>query len=70
MMNPEQPSATWLAVLGGDIFPVGSGDDYPDLAEVIDADGLSVFPGFHDAHAELETAELGNSCREESSHIP
>lgn len=69
-MNPERPSATWFAVLGGDIVAVGSGDDYPDAAEVIDAGGLCVVPGFHDAHSELETAELANSFREDSVHIP
>jgi predicted amidohydrolase YtcJ len=26
-MSPEQPSATWFAVLGGDVVAVGSGHD-------------------------------------------
>ncbi len=62
-MNPEQPTATWFAVIGGDVVAVGDGDDVPPAKEVIDAGGLCVVPGFHDAHCHtvwfgLSLAEL------------
>jgi predicted amidohydrolase YtcJ len=62
-MNPEQPSATWFAFIGGDVVAVGDGDDVPPAKEVIDAGGLCVVPGFHDAHTHtvwfgLSLAEL------------
>ena len=62
-MNPEQPEATWFAVLGGDVVAVGTGDDVPAAREVVDLDGACVVPGFHDAHCHtvwfgLSLAEL------------
>jgi predicted amidohydrolase YtcJ len=62
-MNPAQPTATWLAVLGGDIVAVGSGVDAPPAKKVIDLGGATVVPGFHDAHCHtvwfgLSLAEL------------
>ena len=62
-MNPEQPEATWFAVLGGDVVAVGTGHDVPAAKKVIDLDGACVVPGFHDAHCHtvwfgLSLAEL------------
>ena len=62
-VNPEQPEATWFAVLGGDVVAVGTGDDVPAANKVIDLDGACVVPGFHDAHCHtvwfgLSLAEL------------
>ena len=62
-MNPDQPSATWFAVVGGSVVAVGEGDDAPAATEVIDCGGQVVVPGFHDAHCHtvwfgLSLAEL------------
>ena len=64
-MNPQAPTASWFAVLGGDIVAVGvgSGDDVPPAKEVLDVGGACVVPGFHDAHCHtvwfgLSLAEL------------
>ena len=62
-MNPQQPTASWFAVLGGNIVAVGTGGDVPPAKEVRDVGGACVVPGFHDAHCHtvwfgLSLAEL------------
>jgi len=62
-MNPDEPLATWFAVLAGNIVAVGSGGDVPPAKEVIDAGGQTIVPGFFDAHCHtmwfgLSLAEL------------
>ena len=62
-MNPQAPTASWFAVLGGDIVAVGTGDDVPPAKEVRDVGGACVVPGFHDTHCHtvwfgLSLAEL------------
>lgn len=62
-VDTARPTATWFAVWGGDIVAVGSGDDHPPAKQVMDASGLTVVPGFHDAHTHtvwfgLSLAEL------------
>src|SRR5271156_6729377 len=49
-MDPEHPTASAAAVAGGRI--VGVYDGKPDVTakEVIDLRGLTLIPGFHDAH--------------------
>jgi len=54
-MDPAQPQAEAMAVSGNHILAVGSNDDVRNLAgpktKVIDATGLTVTPGFIDAHS-------------------
>ncbi|HBO12175.1 MAG TPA: amidohydrolase [Halieaceae bacterium] len=54
-MDPAQPQPEAFAVRGNRILAVGSADDIRDLAgpatEVVDARGLTVTPGFIDAHS-------------------
>jgi hypothetical protein len=54
-MDPEQPQAEAMAISGHHILAVGSNDDIRNLAgpktQVIDATGLTVTPGFIDAHS-------------------
>lgn len=56
-MDPRRPSATALAVRGGRILAVGSWDEVRAAAhrdaEVLDLEGSTVLPGFHDAHVHL-----------------
>ena len=49
-MDPARPTASAVAVAGGRI--VGTYDGEPDVTakEVIDLRGLTLIPGFHDAH--------------------
>ena len=49
-MDPDRPAASAVAVAGGRV--VGVYDGRPDVtaAEVIDLRGLTLIPGFHDAH--------------------
>jgi predicted amidohydrolase YtcJ len=49
-MDPEHPTASAVAVAGGRI--VGVYDGKPDVTakDVIDLHGLTLIPGFHDAH--------------------
>ena len=53
-MNPRQPFASALAIRDGRIICVGTDEEIkkvmPPDAEVIDAGGNSVFPGFIDTH--------------------
>ena len=53
-MNPRQPYAQALAIKDGRIIAVGSDEEIkkvmPPDAEIIDAGGNSVFPGFIDTH--------------------
>jgi len=53
-MDPAQPVATALAVSGGRIVYVGADDGASSLVgagtEVVELDGRSVLPGFHDTH--------------------
>jgi predicted amidohydrolase YtcJ len=62
-MNPEAPSASWMAVTRGEIVALGTGDDMPAARHTRDAEGLTIVPGFHDAHCHtvwfgLSLAEL------------
>jgi hypothetical protein len=54
-MDPAQPQPEAFAVRGNRILAVGSADDIRQLAgpatEVVDARGLTVTPGFIDAHS-------------------
>ena len=54
-MDPNQPLAEAMAVSGSHILAVGSNDDILDLTgpktKVIDATGMTVMPGFIDAHS-------------------
>ncbi len=54
-MDPENPVAEAVAIQGDRIFAVGSNDDIQDLANRstarIDATGMTVTPGFIDAHS-------------------
>lgn len=56
-MNPEQPEATALAVLGEKIYKVGSDEEMLTLqkpdAMFIDLQGATIMPGFVDAHSHL-----------------
>lgn len=60
-MNPAAPAAEALAVQGDRIVAVGSNDDIRALAdadtEQIDARGMTVTPGFIDAHSHPLFAE-------------
>jgi predicted amidohydrolase YtcJ len=49
-MDPDRPTASAVAVAGGRI--VGTYDGKPDVTatDVIDLRGLTLIPGFHDAH--------------------
>ncbi len=62
-MSADQPSASWFAVLAGNIVAVGTADDYPAATDTVDAGGAFIVPGFHDAHCHtvwfgLSLAEL------------
>ncbi len=56
-MNPFQPYAQAMAIKNGRIIAVGSDEEIkrvmPPDAEIIDAEGNSVFPGFIDTHVHL-----------------
>jgi predicted amidohydrolase YtcJ len=56
-VDPRQPRADAVAVRQGTIVAVGSDDDIARLVgngtRVLDLHGLTVVPGFHDAHAHL-----------------
>ena len=58
-MDPANPHAQAVAILGGKFFAVGSNDDVSNLgaAARIDLGGRTVVPGFIDAH--LHTASSG-----------
>ena len=45
-MNPEQPSATWFAVIGGDVVAVGDGDDVPPLKKLLTLASCGLFQAF------------------------
>ena len=51
-MDPVTPHATWVLIKGGKIAALGSGT-LPDAAQMIDAGGRLVLPGFQDAHIHL-----------------
>ncbi len=65
-MDPAAPSATAVAVRGRHILAVGSDDDVLNLkganTEVVDARGLTVTPGFIDAHSHPLLANEGISA--------
>jgi predicted amidohydrolase YtcJ len=54
-MDPAQPQAEAMAISGQHILAVGSNDDIRNLAgpntKVIDATGMTITPGFIDAHS-------------------
>ena len=54
-LNPSVPSATAVAIAGGEVIAVGSDAEVQATAgpatEVIDARGGTVMPGIHDGHA-------------------
>ncbi len=56
-LDPAQPTAQALAVRDGKIVAVGSDDDIASLigpgTTVVDLDGCTVVPGFHDAHCHI-----------------
>ncbi len=60
-MDPAQPQAEAMAISGNHILAVGSNDDIRNLAgpktKVIDVTGLTVTPGFIDAHSHPLLAE-------------
>ncbi|MFC4310311.1 amidohydrolase [Steroidobacter flavus] len=53
-VDPASPSATWIAVSGGKIAALGSGEATSALigpnTRVVDLQGRLVLPAFHDAH--------------------
>lgn len=61
-MNPAQPGAQALAVAGGVVVQVGDDASILALAQagtrVLDMQGLTVTPGFIDAHAHMEREGL------------
>jgi len=65
-MDPDISSATAMAVRGQHILAVGSNDDIENLAgpdtERVDARGLTVTPGFIDAHSHPLFAQEGISA--------
>ena len=65
-MDPAIPSATAVAVRGQHILAVGSDDDISNLkganTEMVDARGLTVTPGFIDAHSHPLLAQEGISA--------
>ncbi len=64
-MEPHQPGAQAVAVLGDTILAVGEDGDVRDLAapktEVIDLAGRAVYPGFIDSHIHLASYAQGLS---------
>src|SRR5579862_2129476 len=67
--NPQQPSATALAVIGERIVDIGGSDTIEHwrsaATTVVDAEGRRVLPGFNDAHVhfvdggtQLESVDL------------
>ena len=54
-MDPERPTASRIGIWNGRI--VGLDEDVPDLParRTIDARGMTVLPGFHDAHNHMAT---------------
>ena len=58
-MDPSNPHAQSVAILGGNFFAIGSNDEVANLsaARRIDLGGRTVTPGFIDAH--LHTASSG-----------
>ncbi len=51
-MDPANPRADWMTVQGGRILALGRGAP-PDAAQRLDAKGLTLLPGFQDAHVHL-----------------
>ena len=49
-----------ILIKNGKIFEVGKDISVPEDAEVIDASGCVVFPGFIDSHTNLGAAEIGS----------
>jgi predicted amidohydrolase YtcJ len=49
-MNPDRPAASAVAVAGGRIVGIYDGEPDVTAREVIDLRGLTLIPGFHDAH--------------------
>jgi len=50
-VNPDQPRASWMAVLGGRVVAVGTRpEDAPTARRSVSLAGATVVPGFHDAH--------------------
>ena len=66
-MDPRRPRARAVAVAGGRIIGVYS--DKPDTpaAEVIDLNGATLIPGFHDAHNHM--IGFGLTLRETDLHV-
>ena len=60
-VDRQQPTASWLTVLGDRIQRVGSGPA-PELAKRIDLGGKTVVPGFVDAHAHFFQTGLDSLC--------
>jgi hypothetical protein len=61
-MDPAQPRATALAVLGGRIVAVGDGDElrrHLTTDRVVSLQGRAVVPGFHDAHNHMPSFGMG-----------
>ncbi len=61
-MDSAQPRATALAVLGERIVAVGDGDSlrrHLDTERVVNLEGRTVVPGFHDAHNHMVSFGLG-----------
>ena len=56
-LEPSQPHATAVAIRDGRIIAVGSSEDLVPLAgpatKLIDCHGMTLLPGFHDAHCHL-----------------
>jgi len=50
-VNPAQPRATWVALLGGRVLAVGTDPEQAPIARRrIGLGGATLVPGFHDAH--------------------
>ncbi len=56
-MEDRRPPGSWVAVAGGRILALGGGDGWKDLggpgARVVDCAGMTLVPGFVDAHCHL-----------------
>ena len=55
----EQPEVLDLLVDNGKIVKMGAMLEVPEDCEIIDAEGLHVYPGFVDAHSHLGTSGSG-----------
>src|ERR1700685_283416 len=49
-MDPGRPTASAVAVAGGRVVGIYDGEPDVTAKEVIDLRGLTLIPGFHDAH--------------------